>query len=43
MKTFVIVDTNKGLFAPFERLKAQSFEQALSWCDKNGYDLVEEI
>lgn len=43
MKTYIVVDTNKGLFAPFERLKAKSFKQAMAWCADNGYDLIEEI
>ena len=43
MKTYVVVNSSKGVFAPFERLRAKNFRSALSWCFKNGYDLIEEI
>lgn len=42
MKTFIVVNTSKGIFAPFEKLRSQSFDRALKWCLRNGYDLIEE-
>lgn len=42
MKTYIVIKSNMGLFAPVERIKKRSFRSALNWCFRNGYDLIEE-
>ena len=42
MKTFIVVKCG-GLWNPFQRLRARSFGDAMRWCNRNGYDLVEEL
>lgn len=42
MKMFVVINTSAGLWAQPQILKARSFERALQWCFKHGYDLIEE-
>lgn len=43
MKRFRVIDSSKGLWAPICILKARSIERALAWCERNGYDLIEQV
>lgn len=40
---FRVVNTKEGLWGRMGTLTAKSFESALRWCVRNGYDIVEQL